>query len=72
MVGTLTISTLMVVIPVFCVRVSTTVASDTINEAIFIRGQQCSILWLPIGILYGAKCGCKYPFGSLLLVRIDG
>ncbi len=35
-------------------------------------GQRCSILWLPIGILYGAKCGCEYTFNSLLLIWIDG
>jgi hypothetical protein len=28
-------------------------------------------LWLPIGILYGVECGCKYTFISLLLVWID-
>jgi hypothetical protein len=37
-------------------------------EVVLIRRRWCSILWLPIGILCGAKCECKYTFDSLLLV----
>jgi hypothetical protein len=68
MVGTTTVSTLMVVILAFCLRVSTTTTFDTIGEVVLIQGRQCSIMRLPIGILYSAKCGCEYPYNSLFLV----
>jgi len=41
---------------------------DTINEVVLTKGWRCSILWLPIGIFYGAKCECEYTFGCLLLI----
>ncbi len=81
MLGITTISTLVVVIPTSndwitlnvtsCFQVSTTAISNTISEIVLIRGQRCSILWLPIGIFCGAECGCEYTCGSLLLTRID-
>jgi hypothetical protein len=81
MLGTTTVSTLVVVIPTISdwttptlacyFRVSTIVASDTIGGAMLIRDQWCSILWLPISILCDAICGCEYFFGSLLLVWTD-
>jgi hypothetical protein len=47
-------------------QVSTTTTSGTIGEVVLIRGRRCSILWLPIGIFYGAECGCKYTSNFLL------
>ncbi len=59
-------------IPACCFRVSITVAFDIIGGTMLFRYWRCSSQWLPIGILYGAICGCEYPSGSLLLVWIDG
>jgi hypothetical protein len=77
MLGTTTVSIHVIVIstssdwvtttPVGCLQVSIIATFDMINEVVFIRRQQCSILWLPNGIFYGAKCGCKY-YVFLLLV----
>ncbi len=36
------------------------------------QGQWCAILWLPIGIICGAECECKYTYGFLLLVWTYG
>jgi len=76
--GATTISTLVVVIlvssdwitliPTCCFEVSTIVASDIIGGIVLIWNWWCFNLWLPIGILYGVECGCKYTFGFLLLV----
>jgi hypothetical protein len=63
-----TSSDLVTTIPVGCLWVSTIIAVDTIGEVVLIRGQQCSNLWLPIGILCGVECGCKYISSSLFLV----
>jgi len=49
-------------------QVSTNITFGTISEVVLIRGRQCSILWLPIGIFYGAECGCKYTSSFLLPV----
>jgi len=61
-----------ITIPIGCLWVSTTVVFDTIGEILLIGRWQCSIQWLPIGMLCGAKCGCEYTSGSLLLVWMDG
>ncbi len=82
MLGTRTISTPMVVIfalsdwitpiPTYCLWVSTIVVYDTIGGTMLTRNWHCSNLWLPIGILCCAICGCEYPSGSIFLVQIDG
>ncbi len=46
-------------------------ASDTIGGAMLTWDWQCSSLRLPIGIHYGAVCGCEYPSDYLFLVCID-
>jgi len=81
MLGSTIVSSLMVVIPALndwvsfiptcCFRVSTIIASNTIGEIVLTWNWHCSSLWLPIGILCGAICGCEYPSGYLLLVWID-
>ncbi len=81
-VGIITVSTPMVVIPplndwvittiVSCLQVSIIAIFDTIGGVVLTRGWWRSILWLPIGIFCGVECGCEYTFGSLLLVWIDG
>ncbi len=58
-------------IPTGCFQVSTTITFYTLNEVVFIQGRWCSIMWLPIGILFGAECGCEYTFSSLLLSWIN-
>ncbi len=55
-----------------CLWVLTTITFDIIGGVVLTQDQCCSNLWLPIGILCGAKCGCEYPSGPLLLVWIDG
>jgi hypothetical protein len=75
--GTTIVSTPMVImialsdwvtyILVGCLKVSTIVTFDTFNEVKLTQVWRCSILWLPMGIFYGAKCGCEYTFGSLFL-----
>jgi hypothetical protein len=59
------------IIPTSCLQVSTIVAFDMIGEVVFTWGWWCSILWLPIGILCGVECGCKYTSISLLVVWIN-
>jgi hypothetical protein len=78
MVGAITVSAHVVVIPTSndwviinptsCLWVLTTIAFETIGEAVLIQIRQCSILWLPIGILCRAECGCEYTFNFLLMV----
>ncbi len=82
MLGATIVSTLVVVIlvssdwitliPTCCFQVSTIAASDIIGGIVLIQNWWCSNLWLPIGILCGVECGCKYTFGFLLLVWIYG
>ncbi len=52
--------------------ISVTTIFDTLNEAELIWVWWCHMLWLPIGILCGVECGCKYTFGILLLNWMDG
>jgi len=44
----------------------------TLGEVVLTRVWQCSILWLLIGIFYGAKYGCEYISNFLLLNWMDG
>ncbi len=59
-------------VPIGCLRVSATIASNTFGEVMLTLIRRCSNLWLSIGILYGAKCGCEYISGSLLLIWTYG
>jgi hypothetical protein len=55
-----------------CLRFLTIATSYTICEVALARVYLYSILWLPIGSLYGAKCGCEYTSGFLFLNWMDG
>ncbi len=78
MLGATIVSTLVVVIPTSndwitftptCfLQVSTIATSNTISGVVLIQDRRSSSLLLPIGILYGAQCGCKCTFGFLLLI----
>jgi hypothetical protein len=82
MLDAITISTPMVVmttltdwitfIPIGCFQFLTTVIFYTLCEVVLAWVRQYSILWLPIGSLYDAKCGCEYTSSSLLLNYMDG
>ncbi len=80
--GTTTISTPMVVMTTLSDWITfiliaylwflTTTASNTVCEVVLVQIWWYSIMWLPIGSLRGAECGCEYTFGSLLLNWMDG
>ncbi len=82
MLGARTVSTPMLVITSLsdwmtsiisgCLRISTTTTFDILGKNELIRVWWCPILWLPIGILCGAKCGCEYTFNILLVNWMDG
>jgi hypothetical protein len=82
MLGTTIVSILMVVIttlsdwissiPKGYFQVLAIATSNILGEVMLIRIQQCSIMWLRIGILYGVECGCEYTSGSMFLDWIDG
>ncbi len=55
-----------------CLQISTIVAFDNLGEVKLTWMWRCPILRLPIGIIYGVKCGCEYTFGVLLLNWMDG
>jgi hypothetical protein len=57
---------------IVCFRISTTTTFDTLDEIEFIRVWWCPILWLHIGILYGAECGCEYTSSTLRVIWMDG
>jgi hypothetical protein len=78
MLGITTVSTPMVVIPTSsdwvtpalacCFWVSTNDVFYIIRGAMLTWDWQCSSLWLPIGIHYGAIRGCENPYGFLFFV----
>jgi hypothetical protein len=57
-------------IPTNCFRISTTSTSYTPNEVVWTWVWQCPILWLPIGIICGAKCGMWIHFWFFALELI--
>jgi hypothetical protein len=80
--GATTISTLVVImttlgdwvtsILAYYFQILTIVIFDTLGEAKLTWVWWCPIMWLPIGILCGAECGCEYTSGALLLNWMDG
>jgi hypothetical protein len=70
-VGITTLNGWITSIPIGCFQISTIVASDIIGETKLIQVWWCPILWLPISIFYGAKCGCEYTFGTMFLNWMD-
>jgi hypothetical protein len=82
MLGVVTDSTIVIIIPASndwviriltcCFWISTIVVFDTSGGVMLTRDQWSSSLRLTISIHCGTICGCEYPFGSLLLVKIDG
>jgi hypothetical protein len=82
MLGATTVSIPVVIIPtssdwttptlMCCYWVLTTAVFDTIGGVVLAQNWQCSNLRLPIGIHDVVVCACEYPFGSLLLIWIDG
>ncbi len=81
MLGVTIVSTFVIVIPTSndwitrilacCFEVSTTIASNTIGGVMLTWDLSSFSLQLPIGIHCGVVCGCEYPSGSLILVKID-
>jgi hypothetical protein len=55
-----------------CFQILVTTTSETLGEDKVTWIWRCPILWLPIRILCGAKWGCEYTFGTLLLNWMDG
>ncbi len=71
-VGITTLSGWRTFIPTCYFQISTTSIFDTLGEVDVIQIWWCPILWLPIGILYGAKYGCECTSNTLLSNWIDG